>query len=226
MLDYDSTWLFDMFAGVYAWFTAQSAWRASCALMAEYLPTSARGRLLVVDLGCGPGVSTFEMARQRPDLLYIGLDRSNHMLEEARRRQVRAGNSGPRSIRWVRADAAALPFAAATIDVLTGHSFLYLLGKNNRSPALREMVRVLRSDGRVVLMEPHAGPFSLRQVLQRNAGVRHLIAIALWRPFSRLHVRYTPGSLGSILQDFGMVSTQTHEVLGGLGIIACARKAA
>ena len=63
MLDYDSTWLFDMFAGVYAWFTAQAAWRASCAAMAEYLPRAAGNRLVVLDLGCGPGVSTFEMAR-------------------------------------------------------------------------------------------------------------------------------------------------------------------
>ncbi len=226
MLDYDSTWLFDIFAGVYAWFTAQSAWRASCALMAHYLPPNAGTPLVVVDLGCGPGVSTFEMARQRPDAVYIGLDRSHRMLQEARRGQRGDGRTGVRTIRWVRADAAALPFASGSIAVLTGHSFLYLLGKNNRSRALQEMSRVLRSDGRVLLMEPHAGSFSVCDILRLKTGVRHLIAVSLWRPFSRLHVRYTAASLAGTLQESGLVNTRTEEVLGGLGIVACAGKAA
>jgi ubiquinone/menaquinone biosynthesis C-methylase UbiE len=226
LLDRDSTWLFNAFAGVYAWFTAQSAWRASCGLMAAYLPDGSAGRpAVVIDLGCGPGVSIFEMARRRPDALYVGLDRSDRMLDEARRRQRRAG-SAVQAIRWVRADASALPFPTASVDALTGHSFLYLLGEPARSRALPETVRVLRPGGRIVLMEPSARPASLRHVLAVSTDPRHLISVLLWRPFSRLHVRHTPESLRLTLEQVGFVGTQVAEVLGGLGLMACGHKPA
>ena len=217
VLDRDSAWLFNIFAGLYAWFTAQRAWRTSCGLLASYLP---RGRLLVLDVGCGPGVSTFEMARQRPDALYVGLDRAPRMLEEARRRQPR----GSGRIAWVRGDAGALPFASASLDAVTGHSLLYLLGEPTRSRALPEMLRVLRRGGQVVLMEPSARGASPRQVLRVSADPRHLVSVLLWRPFSRLHVRYTPACLRQTLERAGFVQTRVDEVLGGLGLMACAEK--
>ena len=222
--DRDSAWLFNVFAQFYAWFSAHTAWRASCGLLATHLPEPAAGRgLTVLDLGCGPGVSTFEMARQRPDAFYVGLDRAPRMLNEARRQQRRAGARAWR-IAWLRGDAASLPFAAASLDALTGHSLLYLLGEPTRSRALPEMLRVLRPGGRVVLMEPSARPVSLGQVLGVSADPRHLVSVLLWRPFSRLHVRYTPASLSSTLARVGFIDTRVGEVLGGLGLMACANK--
>ena len=213
--DRDSAWLFDLFAGFYAWFTAQTAWRASCAALASYLP---EGQARVLDVGCGPGVSTFEMARRRPDAVYVGLDRAPRMLQAARRRDP------ARRIAWVRGDAGQLPFASASLDAVTGHSLLYLLGEPTRSRALPEMVRVLKPGGRLVLMEPSARPASLRQVLGVSADPRHLISVLLWRPFSRLHVRYTPASLRETLAGAGFLAADVQEVLGGLGLLACASR--
>jgi ubiquinone/menaquinone biosynthesis C-methylase UbiE len=220
VLDRDSAWLFDVFAGFYAWFTAQTAWRTSCGWLASYLP---QGRVVVLDVGCGPGVSTFEMARRRPDAQYVGLDRAPRMLAEARRRQARAGLAGWR-ISWLRGDAGRLPFASASLDAVTGHSLLYLLGEPTRSHALLEMLRVLRPGGRLVLMEPSARGVSPRQVLRVSADPRHLVSVVLWRPFSRLHLRYTPASLQHTLERAGFVQTRVEEVLGGLGLMACAEK--
>lgn len=215
----DTSWIFDLGAQVYAWFTAQPTWRASCARMATLLP--AREGLRVVDLGCGPGVSTMELARLRPRDVLVGLDRAGRMLAEAQR-CLRAARLPAHRVAWVRADVTRLPFATASVDALTGHSFLYLLP--DRQAALDEMRRVLRPGGCVVLMEPNARPAALRDVLAVSRDPRHLVSVALWRPFSRLHGRFSPASLRETLEGAGFVSCQVEEVLGGLGVLARADK--
>ena len=69
----DSSWLFNLGADIYAWFTAQPAWRSSCERLAA--PLADLNRPWIADLGCVPGVSTFELARQL---------RSNRELESMR----------------------------------------------------------------------------------------------------------------------------------------------
>jgi ubiquinone/menaquinone biosynthesis C-methylase UbiE len=86
------------------------------------------------------------------------------------------------------------------------------------------MLRVLRPGGRLVLMEPSARPASPRQVLRVSADPRHLLSVFLWRLFSRLHLRYTPASLQHAIERAGFVNTRVDEVLGGLGLMACAQK--
>ncbi|HEY3063400.1 MAG TPA: methyltransferase domain-containing protein [Chloroflexota bacterium] len=202
-------WLFDVGADLYAWFTAQAAWRASCAQLAAQLRLSSRA--LVVDLGCGPGVSTFELARELPNARLIGLDIAPRMLAQARRRQ------GTRSIAWLRADATRLPFLDGSVDACTGHSFLYLV--SDRAAALAQARRVLRSGGQLVLMEPSARGASVGGVLAVSRDPRHLVSISLWRPFSRLHGRFTPESLAATLEAAGFVDCQVEETLGGLGLL-------
>jgi len=224
----DTAWIFNLFADVYGWFTAQPTWRASCARMAALLP-SERG-IRVADLGCGPGVSAFELARRRPDARVVGLDRAPRMLTEARRRARAAdlsarleGRAGGR-IGWVLGDAGRLPFADASLDAVTGHSFLYLLP--DREAALAEMRRVLRPGGCAILMEPNARPATLRAVLRVARDPRHLLAVSLWRPFSRVHGRYTRETLAETLRAAGFVDCRVEDALGELGLVARAERAA
>src|SRR5215203_5117282 len=58
-------WVFNLGAELYRWFTTQPTWQSSCRELAELLPTDAS--LRVVDIGCGPGGSTIELARARPN---------------------------------------------------------------------------------------------------------------------------------------------------------------
>lgn len=218
----DSVWVFDLGANLYAWFTAQSLWHQSCAALVGYLPPG--DNLRVVDLGCGPGVSTFEMARLRPSHLYAGLDRAGRMLQQARRRQRRARLAPAARIAWLQADAISLPFQSASLDALTGHSFLYLLPR--RAQALAEMRRVLRPGGRLVLMEPNKRGASVRDVLALSRDPRHLVSVSLWRPFSRLHGQFTAASLASALAAAGFREVSVQEVLGGLGLLARADRPA
>lgn len=210
-----SAWLFNLGADVYAWFTAQAAWRSSCARMASRLAMDDPRR--VVDLGCGPGVSTFELAWRLPRAQLIGLDVAPRMLAQARRRRPASAVR----VRWLRADAAHLPFASASLDACTGHSFLYLV--ENRADVLREVRRVLRPGGRLVLMEPNVTAPSLGGVLDVSRDVRHLISVSLWRPFSRLHGQFSAESLAATLSRAGFEVAEVEPTLGGLGLLACAR---
>ncbi len=68
----------------------------------------------ILDLGCGTGRLTGQLAA-RPDVTVIGFDRSAAMLREAagRRGDPAAGDTAATAVRYVRGDAAALPFTDA-----------------------------------------------------------------------------------------------------------------
>jgi len=51
----DSSWLFNLGADIYGWFTAQAAWRASCARLAAQLADLEDAS--IADLGCGASVA-------------------------------------------------------------------------------------------------------------------------------------------------------------------------
>ena len=213
--------LFHFAARFYGWMTAQQIWRDHCRRLVEDLPSDPKRPLVIGDLGCGPGVSTFEIARVRPHDTVFGLDFAWGMLEEARRREPDSGLARGR-IHWLRGDAGRLPFKDQSVDVLTGHSFLYLLP--DRTLALRECLRVLRPGGRLVLMEPNRTP-SLRSAASVSLNLPFLLSMTLWRPFSRLYGRFDRQSLSETLIGAGFAEAGVEETLAGMGLLARARRA-
>lgn len=208
--------VFESAAGAYDWLTAQRAWRGSCAALAAKVPgTPAR----IADLGCGPGTSTFALAKQHPSATVLGIDVSERMLARARRQ---AHARGETRIAWIRTDAARLPLADESVDVVTGHSFLYLLP--DRASVLAECLRVLRPGGWMVVMEPNERPLSTIAVLELNRTVRFLLSVALWRTVSRWNGRFTAASLDATLRGAGFGACAIEETLGGLGLLASAEK--
>jgi ubiquinone/menaquinone biosynthesis C-methylase UbiE len=98
----------------------------------------------VLDVGCGTG-ENFEYAKKASTL--TALDISSEMIEEARRRRRQLGAD----IRLLVGDAQELPFPGARFDtVISAFSSCTF---PNYPEAFREMVRVTRPGGRVLLVE-------------------------------------------------------------------------
>ena len=98
----------------------------------------------ILDLAAGTGASAVALARSGADV--IAADFSPGMIAEGERRY-----GGFRNLAFVEADATALPFADAQFDTVT-MSF-GLRNVDDPKKALRELQRVTRSGGRLVVCE-------------------------------------------------------------------------
>jgi SAM-dependent methyltransferase len=103
----------------------------------------------VLDLGCGMGTFTIEAARAGAQA--IGVDPMPAALAAARR-VAQAENAV--AARFVRADAAYLPFADRCADIALAADFTEHLDNDTLSRVLGEARRVLRSGGTLVIYTP------------------------------------------------------------------------
>ena len=101
----------------------------------------------VLDVCCGTGSVILDFAGRYPEGLLVGYDFSHGMLQKAREKD-RSG-----LVDLVEGDAARLPFADHSFDVVTCSHALYELKGEARLLALREMKRVVAEEGVVLLME-------------------------------------------------------------------------
>jgi len=103
----------------------------------------------VLDLGSGPGLDALLAARQvGPTGRVIGVDMTPEMLERARATAARAG-AGQVEFRQGRLEA--LPVDDASVDAVTSNCVINLVP--DKSAVFREIARVLRPGGRVVVAD-------------------------------------------------------------------------
>jgi 2-polyprenyl-3-methyl-5-hydroxy-6-metoxy-1,4-benzoquinol methylase len=109
------------------------------------------GTRSILDVGCGVGHWSRVLARVLPpDARLIGIDREPRWVDEA---TTRAGAAGLAERCTYRAGAAeALPFADAAFDLVTCQTLL--MHVRDPGAVLREMVRVTRPGGLVIVAEP------------------------------------------------------------------------
>ena len=210
--------IFDFGAWAYAWMTDNPIWQANCArLLAENSPSTA---IQVLDLGAGPGNSALAMGERCPTARFIAFDLAQQMVEKASANRARAGWVLDR-LAPVRGDALHLPLADGSVDVVTGHSFLYLLP--NYQGVLQEAYRVLRPGGALAFLEPHVGPVDWAWLVQQGSAPL-LVSLTLWRFYSWLHRRFSAQSLQAALETAGFQQVQTEVTLGRFGIFGRAQK--
>ncbi|MBI3596744.1 MAG: class I SAM-dependent methyltransferase [Nitrospirae bacterium] len=115
----------------------------------------------VLDVGCGTGIYTLELARR--DVHVVGVDPSMEMILIAREKVRQAGLKGY----VICGSAEALPFRPERFDLALAVTSLCFVGRPDR--AVEEMHRVLKSDGRIVVGELNR--FSLWALLRRLKGL-------------------------------------------------------
>ncbi len=133
-------WLFDAWSRVYDLPLVQAAtYRPVHDAVLRALRAQPHARVL--DLGCGTGQLGARIVRSRLPITVIGCDFSAGMLERAARRT--------RRVRWVRGDAARLPFADASFDAVVSTEAFHWFP--DQHAALAECFRVLVPNGRLLL---------------------------------------------------------------------------
>jgi ubiquinone/menaquinone biosynthesis C-methylase UbiE len=154
---------------------AKYRWQTGAPLFAETerrLVSAAAGPGTLLELGCGEGANLFHLG-SGPGLT-LGIDASLAKTAFA-----------SRAVPWARfvcGDAACLPFRDQTFDRVLCRDVLHHLARSSRFTALQEMLRVCRSGGEVVILEPNG-----RNVL--------IAALALAVPAERGLLDSTPARL-------------------------------
>ncbi|MBL3666291.1 methyltransferase domain-containing protein [Streptomyces sp. M2CJ-2] len=124
----------------HTWRTAENS--------AGYLLGVLEPHMRILDIGCGPGTITADLAALVPDGHVTGLDREPGILEQAR---AVAGERGLTNTTFATGDVHALDFPDDTFCVVHAHQVLQHVGDPVR--ALREMRRVTRPGGHVAVRD-------------------------------------------------------------------------
>ncbi len=122
-------------------------WRTASNSAAYLLPHLGPG-LDLLDVGCGPGTITADLALAVAPGRVVGVDRSRDVLVKAAELAVARDAS---NAVFEEADVYALPYADASFDVVHAHQVLHHL--EDPVAALREMRRVTRPGGVVAVRE-------------------------------------------------------------------------
>lgn len=154
---------------------ASPGMRAVGGLIMERLRLKDAGAVL--DVGCGPGIDTLEMAARLPrGGRAEGVDRSQSMIAEARRRAA----AGGQPVTFTAASALNLPFDNGVFDRVRAQSLLLHVSDAQR--VVEEIARVLTPGGRAVAFEfdlgtafvEHPDRDTTEKLLTYVAGASHL----------------------------------------------------
>ncbi|MBI4817263.1 MAG: methyltransferase domain-containing protein [Deltaproteobacteria bacterium] len=225
--------MFERFASAYDLLTGHEHWRAHIRrllALVEVVPPGGRA----LDLGCGPGESSFELARALgPDVEIVGVDIAEAMIHRARAHHADR-HPGLRSVRFEQKDGTDLGFEPNSFDLVVCHSFLYLVP--DREAVLREVARVLKPGGQIALMEPQAGApvlgaaigaLSKADELFRTplASVRFVASMVSWRIVVGVSGGLTAELVERLLRAAAFEEIRVSPALGGLGLHIRAKKA-
>jgi ubiquinone/menaquinone biosynthesis C-methylase UbiE len=155
----------------------------------------------VLDLGCGTGTLMLHLAARVPEARIAGVDADLAMLRQAQAKAATAGISVDLSPAW----ADALPFDDGSFDVVLSSLFFHHLQPTDKRQSLREVWRVLRPGGRVLIAD-FGRPTSW---LGRTAF--HLVRLLDGYANTLDH---TEGRIPEFMRDAGLIDVSTLDSLG------------
>jgi len=154
------------------WYAGMRA--ISFALLDATLAAEPARRARILDAGCGTGANLLHLARHGRA---CGVDISPDALRRSRERGASVA----------RASLLALPFGDASFDLVTAFDVLYHRWVEDDARAVRELARVLRPGGLLLVREPALG--ALRGAHDEAVHTRH---------------RYTRAELTRLLESAGL----------------------
>ena len=138
----------------------------------------------VLDVGCGDGTLTAEF-RRRGASLVVGCDPDPRMIVKA----VARATAEPGAVRYLFARAEHLPFRDRSFDVITAMTVLCFVDEKSR--AVREMARVLKPEGRIVIAD-----LSRWSTWAAARRIRAWLGNEFWRP-ARFTTAHELGALAT-----------------------------
>ncbi len=181
--------------------------------------------LTVLDVGCGTGTATCMMAKAiGPEGHVVGLDPSSAMLTVAKS-MVRRYSCA--SVEWVLGTGENLPFDDNVFDRVTAQ--FSLRNMNHWTEGLQEMVRVLKQDGQLTILEM-VQPTTALGTLARNSlgAITAKISDATLTPYQWLGLSLdhapTAGELRQEALRQGIHDIASHRWLGDLVVELHGRK--
>jgi SAM-dependent methyltransferase len=174
-----------------------------------------RPGMKVIDVGCGAGAMLARYAAA--GCRVAGLDASPDMLSEARRRL------GP-GARLATGEAAALPFATGTADLVMATMLFHTLPEEGRPATLAEMARVAGNRGRVLIAD--YGPGRAPGLGARFARCAATAIEGLAGHGPGVRSLRTAGGVAGLAAAAGMVVEAEAVAAGGAIVVAVLRPAA
>lgn len=118
-------------------------------ITASVFPSRPAAGAHVLELGCGPGFYSCQLAQRYPQIVATGFDLSDRLIDRAR---CRAAHRSLKNCHFRNGDAQALPDLLHPVDaVIISRLFLIV---PHREAVLAEAFRVLRPGGRCFIAEP------------------------------------------------------------------------
>jgi ubiquinone/menaquinone biosynthesis C-methylase UbiE len=165
------------------------------------------GDARLLDVGCGTGRTLHQLAAAHPHLRLHGVDMSPAYIKQARKRLLDVDE-----VTLAAENAEALPWADGTFDIATSVYMFHELPRNARRNVLRELFRVVRPGGLVVIEDSAQLSESgfLEPVLRGFPAEFH-------EPF---YADYLEDDLAGILREVGFTAVRTEAHLVAKVVIA------
>ena len=164
--------------------------------------TNAKSGLKILDVGTGTGKQAFAFAKKGHEV--IGIDLSETMLSVADK------NNKYESVKFTVADAAKLPFESDSFDVSCASFALHDMLSTIREEALKEMVRVTKPKGMIVIVD---------YALPENKVCRLLIYYFVKRYEGKYYLEFIKSDLEALLRKTGVKIEGELPILLGAGRI-------
>jgi len=160
----------------------------------------------ILDVGCGTG-SHLELY-QRYKCNLFGIDLSPSMLEVARER---LGGTAKLDL----GNATEMPYEDNKFDLVISMLSLHEMSPATRSAVLNEIKRVLKSDGRLLLIEFHTGPYQPLQGWVSKTIILFSEIGAGWNHFKHYRQFMAAGGLTPLLSQHQMDIEKESILAGG-----------